>query len=146
MYFLYQGARMQAVDGGHNTMGATALLPTGRAVVLAEGYTGAGFEQFLTFQNPNPATARARVTYLLDDGTTLGPYAIDLPANQRLTVAIHDATGPAGAGPDRAFATRVEVVDGGASGILVERVSYFRYIGRAGAATGGSSAFGQAVP
>jgi len=144
MYFLYNGPSIRGVDGGHNVMGATSLLTTGRSVVMAEGYTGAGFEQYLTFQNPNPTAATVQVTYLLAAGGTAGPFTVTLPPSQRMTIPVHRAGDPSGAGlgPGQTFATRIDVVDGGTDGILAERVMYFRY---AGTATGGTSAFGQLI-
>jgi hypothetical protein len=141
MYFLYSGASISGVDGGHNVMGATSLLTTGQSVVMTEGYTGAGFEQYLTFQNPNPTAATVRITYLKADGTAVTKPDLTLAANQRTTVAVHNASDPTGAGlgTGQEFSTKIEVLAGGASGVLAERVMYFRYLG---SATGGTSAFG----
>jgi hypothetical protein len=141
MYFLYNGASISSIDGGHNVMGATSLLTTGQSVVMAEGYTGAGFEQYLTFQNPNQTAATVRITYLKADGTAVTRPDLTLAANQRTTVAVHNASDPTGAGlgTGQEFSTKIEVIDGGASGVLAERVMYFRYLG---SATGGTSAFG----
>jgi hypothetical protein len=139
IYHLYNGTPgVTGIDGGHNVMGAKSLIAPGTSVVLAEGYTGSGFNQYLTFQNPNPGDVGVSITYLLSDASTV-TRSLNLPANQRTTVAVHNASDPTGAGlgPDRAFSTRVTVT-GGAS-ILVERVMYFNYNN---GATGGSSAFG----
>jgi hypothetical protein len=138
MYFLYHGSGSAAdIDGGHNVLGATSLIGPGQSVTLAEGYTGDGFDQYLTFQNPNPAPIDVTITYLKADGSPPVTKNLNLPANQRTTVPAHSSAG-AGLGPGLAFSTKV-TVNAAAGGALVERVMYFRY---AGAATGGTAAFG----
>jgi hypothetical protein len=142
MYFRYAASGGGAgIDGGHNVMGATGLVAPGQSVVMAEGFTGAGFDQYLTFQNPNASPVAVTITYLKADGTTVAKQ-LSLPANQRTTVTVHNPAG-AGLGPGQEFATMVTVPAGAAGGVLVERVNYFRYLGTA---TGGSAAFGQALP
>ncbi|MCC6629524.1 MAG: hypothetical protein IT340_19260 [Chloroflexi bacterium] len=142
MYFLYAGATIAGIDGGHNVMGATSLLQAGQSVLFAEGYTGQGFEQYLTLQNPNPTAATVRITYLLAGGAPQSPPLVTIPANQRKTIVVH-AAGNGGLGPNMAFSTKVDVVNGGAGGVLAERVMYFRYHD---VATGGTSAFGALLP
>jgi hypothetical protein len=142
MYFLYAGATIAGIDGGHNVMGATSLLQTGQTVIFAEGYTGTDFEQYLTLQNPNGTPATVRITYLLAGGPPTAPVTVTLPENQRKTITVHQA-GNGGLGPNFAFSTRLEIVNGGPSGVLAERVMYFRYHG---VATGGTSAFGALAP
>jgi hypothetical protein len=141
MYFLYQGgtASTASIDGGHNVMGATSLIGVGQSVVLAEGYTGSGFHEYLTFQNPNSADVSVTITYLKADGSVPVSKSLTIPANQRKTVAVHNGSDPAGLGTGHAFSTKISVPGGAAGGILAERVMYFRY---AGSATGGTSAFG----
>ena len=46
MYFTYNGA----ITGGHNVMGVQAPR---QSWLFAEGYTGAGFDEYLTLLNPN---------------------------------------------------------------------------------------------
>ena len=53
IYFTYDGS-MGAAVGGTNAMGALAPAP---AWHFAEGYTGAGFDEYLTILNPNPTDA-----------------------------------------------------------------------------------------
>jgi hypothetical protein len=115
IYFRY-GA---GLTGGHVALGAAAPM---RTWYLAEGYTGAGFDAYLTIQNPNPGPATVRITYYLRAG---GPVVRELsvPGTSRVTVAIHD---PAqGVGRDQEVAARVESTNGVT--IVVERPSYFRY-------------------
>jgi hypothetical protein len=139
MYFLYQGgtASTASIDGGHNVMGATSLIGVGQSVVLAEGYTGSGFHEYLTFQNPNSADVSVTISYLKADGSAPVSKSLTIPANQRKTVAVHNGSDPAGLGTGQEFSVRITVNSGGA--VLAERVMYFRY---AGSATGGTSAFG----
>jgi hypothetical protein len=138
MYFTYTGASIAGVDGGHNVMGSPSLLQTGQTALFAEGYTGAGFEQYLTLQNPNAVDATVSLTYLLAGGAPTSPVSVVIPANQRKTITVHQP-GNGGLGPNQAFSTKLTVVNGGPSGVLAERVLYFRYNGQA---TGGTTAFG----
>jgi murein DD-endopeptidase MepM/ murein hydrolase activator NlpD len=83
---------------------------------LAEGFTGAGFNTFILFQNPNPDPADVTVTYMLDDGSNL-TRSHSVAANSRYTIAAHDA---AEVGVDQAFATRLD----SDQPIIVERAMY----------------------
>jgi hypothetical protein len=145
MYFLYGAPGLTGVDGGHNVMGAITRTPTGQTVYMAEGYTGAGFHQYLSIQNPNTTTATVQITYLKADGTTAGPFSVGISPKQRRTIAVHNPADPSGAGigPNQAFGTRVHVANGGAAGIVVERMMYFNY---GAGATGGTAAFGKPAP
>jgi hypothetical protein len=139
MYFVYNGSGSATnVDGGHNVLGATSLINGGASVTMAEGYTGDGFNQYLTFQNPNAAPVPVTITYLKADGSAPVVKNLNLPANQRTTVVVHE---PAGAGLGPGFEVSTRVTNNGAAGlgILVERVMYFKYLG---VATGGSAALG----
>jgi hypothetical protein len=141
VYFLYNGTPgVTSIDGGHNVMGATSRIAAGQSVVMAEGYTGGGFNQYLTFQNPNGSDVTVTVTYLTAAGVAI-PKTVTLPANQRTTVAVHNASDPTGAGlgTDYAFSTKISVPAGAAGSILAERVMYFNY---SNGATGGTAAFG----
>jgi hypothetical protein len=138
MYFLYNGSPgTTSIDGGHNLMGVTSLTSVGQTVILTEGYTGNGFNEYLTFQNPNGVDVSVTITYLRSNGTTVVRSGVILPANQRKTVAVHNAADPAGLGPNEEFSVKVTVNSGGS--VLVERVMYFRYNSTA---TGGSAATG----
>jgi hypothetical protein len=102
---------------------------------FAEGYTGAGFDLYLTILNPATDMARLRLTYYLDRGPPL-VRDVSVSARGRLIIPVHD--GPNGVGRDRAVSTTVDSLDG--VGIVVERTAYFRYDGRL---TGGHTAMGQ---
>jgi hypothetical protein len=115
MYFAYGGR----VDGGHNALGAAAPRT---AWYFAEGYTGPGFDEYLTILNPNPAPAGLLVTYYLPGGATV-ERAVTVAAAARATLAVHD--GAAGVGPNREVAARVVTTNPG--GVVVERPMYFTY-------------------
>ncbi|MCC6629719.1 MAG: hypothetical protein IT340_20255 [Chloroflexi bacterium] len=144
MYFLYQAPNLARVDGGHSVMGATRGVGAGERVLLAEGYTGPGFHQYLTFQNPEGQSAAIELRYLQADGGSPVIRSLVVPANQRVTVAVHNSQDPSGAGlgTGQAVAVEVAVLSAGDAGVLVERVMYFRY---QEAATGGTAAFGVPV-
>jgi hypothetical protein len=112
-------------------MGANAAA---RTWYFAEGYTGAGFDQYLTILNPNPAEATVRVTYYLTDGATK-VVTLTVPATSRATVTVHDA--PQGVGRGQAVAAVVEGLNG--LDIVVERPMYFTY---GEGITGGHTALG----
>jgi hypothetical protein len=116
MYFTYG----TAVDGGHTVLGATTL---GRSWFFAEGYTGTGFDEYLTILNPGTAPGQATITYYVEGQGQPTTKTISLPAQSRSTVAVHDANVPGGLGRGKAHATRVETtVD-----TAVERPMYFTY-------------------
>jgi hypothetical protein len=138
IYFRYTGG-MGAVTGGHVVMGATAPR---RSWLFAEGYTGAGFDEYLAILNPNGAPAPVTITYYLGGGQPPVGKQLTVPASSRATVAVHD---PAqGVGRGREVSARVETTL--AAGIVVERPVYFRYQGSMGAVTGGHVVGGAAAP
>ena len=111
---------------------------------FAEGYTGAGFDEYLTILNPN-ADAGAGDDHLLPRRRP-GPGRQDSspsPANARYTVAVHDA----GAGRRaRPGGRRPGSRRRWPAGIVVERPMYFRYGGSMGGVTGGHNVMGAAGP
>ncbi|MCC6626982.1 MAG: hypothetical protein IT340_06215 [Chloroflexi bacterium] len=132
IYFRYADGR---IPGGHIAMGADRPRSTW---YFAEGYTGDGFDQYLTILNPNATPVRARITYFRDDEP---PVTVEksIGAATRATVAVHEAA--EGVGRGQAVAALVESLSGG--GIVVERPMYFRY---QGAITGGHTLLGAAAP
>jgi thermitase len=113
MYFTYNGA----ITGGHDALGANA---PGLVWYFAEGYTGAGFDEYLTIMNPNASDATVTMTYYLSDGTTQQKVVTAL-ANSRYTVKVHETTD--GVGRDKEVSAKVEST----VPIVVERPIYFRY-------------------
>jgi Tol biopolymer transport system component len=112
MYFNYQGAW----TGGHDVMGATSPR---EEFYFAEGYTGAGFEEWLCLMNPNPSPTTAHVTYFFRGGASQ-TQDVGIGANTRATVNVNAA-----AGPDKEVSMRVTSDDP----IVAERPMYFNYRG-----------------
>ncbi|MCC6626255.1 MAG: hypothetical protein IT340_02515 [Chloroflexi bacterium] len=121
MYFNYTGAGVANVDGAHNVMGVTA---TQKTWLFAEGWTGAGFDEYLTIMNPNPNAITITITYYLSSGQVITKN-IPVLASSRYTVSVHSDS--EGVGRDKAVSARVTTSDNG--GIVVERPMYFRYSG-----------------
>ena len=131
IYFNYASG----VGGGHNAVGA----PTpARVWWFAEGYTGAGFDEYLTILNPNASPAPVTITYFLGGGGAPVTRSLTVPAASRQTLAVHD---PAlGVGRGQEVAAKVETSNAG--GVVVERPMYFTYNGSMGPVTGGHDAIG----
>jgi hypothetical protein len=130
MYFRYAPAEGQpgaGVDGGHDAMGAPAARGSWH---FAEGYTGPGFDEYLTILNPADAPADVRLAYYLPNGATVERTLV-VPAAARATVAVHDRA--TGVGRDASAGVRVTTASPG--GIVVERPMYFTYNGWTGGHT-----------
>jgi P pilus assembly chaperone PapD len=100
---------------------------------FAEGYTGAGFDEYITIQNPGPTDANVAVTYYTPSGPPqVRPHHV--PANSRYTIYVnHDL----GAGQENSFMVASD------EPVICERPMYFRYAGTAGHNwRGGSDAMG----
>jgi glucose/arabinose dehydrogenase len=107
---------------GHVTPGATE---TGQAWVVADGELGGNYhtETFVLIANTSAFVGRARVTLLMEDGTTVAPREIELPANSRVNAPdFFDVAA------NKRFSVLVESIlaPGGASTaeIVVERATY----------------------
>lgn len=89
MYYNYQGLGAHGWDGGHCVMGTTKLR---NMYYFAEGTTRAGFEEWLTLQNPNDEDIVVSAYYQLETGEL---PAIDhtVPANSRKTIYVPDDVG-----------------------------------------------------
>lgn len=86
MYFDYKGT----ITGGSDAVGATA---PARAWYFAEGYTSAGFEEYVTLQNPNLAPTIAGIDYMFPGGTTMH-RDVPLKATSRTTISVNQDVGP----------------------------------------------------
>jgi hypothetical protein len=64
---------------------------------FAEGYTGEGFDEYLTILNPNSAPAPVTITYYLGGGRPPVEKRLVVPATARSTVAVHDRCSASGA-------------------------------------------------
>jgi hypothetical protein len=131
IYFTYG----DTITGGHNVAGSTQLSQTW---YFAEGYTGPGFDQYLTILNPHPEAAPITLTYYLSDGA-IQTRQVTVAANRRLTVSVHDTS--LGIGRNQEVATKVETTHAG--GIVVERPIYFAY---GNGITGGHTTAGATKP
>jgi len=131
MYFDYSGTGGWGWTGGHCVMGTTYLK---REYYFAEGYTGPGFEEWLTIQNPNPLAILVTAVYQFADGAE--PFSVDfsIPAGTRKTIYVPDEVGE-----NRDVSVKLT----SDSLFLAERPMYFRYSGTGGHAwTGGHCVIG----
>jgi len=137
MYFSYSGTANYGWTGGSCVMG-TPLLSS--SYFFAEGTTRAGFEEWLTLQNPSPAPITVQATYYLGSGAPVNKtYTID--ANRRSTVLVNSDTVGVGAEKD------VSVLLTCPSPFLAERPMYFDYRGLANHNwTGGHCVIGATAP
>ncbi|MEW6554176.1 MAG: DUF5719 family protein [Actinomycetota bacterium] len=123
MYFDYLGADPAAPrhwSGGHCVMGAPGLATE---YYFAEGYTGPGFEEYLTIQNPGGAEISVEAKYQLgpdQGGPVHATYTV--PANGRRTVFVNGAGG-VGEGKDASVHLTCS------EPFLAERPMYFDYTG-----------------
>jgi len=122
MYFAYHGW----CPGGHDVMG-TEFPRT--SWFFAEGYTGKGFEEWLTIQNPGAEEATVLVTYYTVGGTPVERQHT-VTANTRYTVFVNDD-----AGAERELSMKVE----SNKPVICERPVYFLF---AGHWTGGHDVMG----
>jgi hypothetical protein len=113
MYFNYEGSW----PGGHVATGARSPKNTW---FFAEGTTRAGFDEWLSLQNPCDVDATATLSFMLEDGTVQTVYE-PVPAHTRVTVAVWPIVGPN---------HDVSVVVSSDRAIVAERPSYFLYEGR----------------
>ncbi|MEW6554175.1 MAG: hypothetical protein AB1384_07820 [Actinomycetota bacterium] len=121
MYFDYLGGNPAAPKhwtGGHCVMGATGL---GTDYYFAEGYTGPGFDEYITIQNPFGAPITVDAEYQLGPGQG-GPVnkSYTVPANARRTVYVN---GPEGVGNNMNVSVHLTSADV----FLAERPMYFNY-------------------
>ncbi len=99
---------------------------------FAEGFTGNGFTEYLTLENPNSTAASVQVTYLLDSG---GPIikTYQVNANARATLTVNNEVG---AGHN------VSMVVTSDQPIVAERPMYFTFTGLPDTIPGGSDVLG----
>ena len=116
MYFNYQGTGSWGWTGGHCVIGATYLA---RDYYFAEGYTGTGFEEWLTLQNPGSSEITVEASYQLASGTPVSK-TYTIPAASRSTVYV-----PGEVGTDQDVSVHLSST----SDFLAERPMYFNYQG-----------------
>ncbi len=128
MYFDYQGTGSWGWTGGHCVIGAVAQ---GTAWFFAEGYTGAGFEEWLCIQNPGASNAHVSITYYPQGGgAPIIKDPITVAANSRATVFVNTD-----AGEGLSICAKVA----SDKPVIVERPMYFNFDG---IWTGGSDVVG----
>jgi hypothetical protein len=121
MYFDYHHGDIVA-QGGHCAMGIP--LPS-MQWFFAEGYTGAGFDEWLCLQNPASTDALVRVAYFTQETGMLPARELTVPAGSRVNVMVDDD-----AGTGYQLSCGIEVVSG--PGIVAERPVYFSSPGGGG--------------
>jgi hypothetical protein len=89
---------------------------------FAEGYTGAGFTEYLCVGNPGTGTANVSITYVFSDGSEQ-QQSIDVAAGSRSTVNVNDVVGAGREVSLRVTSDRQ---------VVVERPMYFDYKGMTG--------------
>ncbi len=111
MYFNFNG-----INGGHDVVGATA---SNKNWYFAEGYTGPGFQEWLTLQNPNGATANVTIQYSFrgGGGTT---QIMSIYPKSRSTVDVNMA-----AGTNKEVSIKITADQA----IIAERPMYFNFNG-----------------
>ncbi|MCC6629749.1 MAG: SBBP repeat-containing protein, partial [Chloroflexi bacterium] len=67
-------------------IGTTA---TAKTWYFAEGYTGPGFDEYLTINNPGVVNGSATITYFVEGETTPTQRVVALPRNSRTTITVH---------------------------------------------------------
>ena len=125
MYFNFQG-----INGGHDAMGLPDAA-LGPAAILAEGFTGGSFHEFLTILNNSGVTTVATVTYYVTDPTNNTTSVVKRPyslvMHSRTTIDVNQEVGP-----NKSVSVRVDTNPdlpgtGPATPIEVERPLYFAY-------------------
>ncbi len=118
MYFLYTGYGA-CYSGGHCVIGAAE---PASSWLLAEGYTGSGFQEWLCLQNPGDTEAVVQVTYLTQEAGSLPVREWKVPPQSRITIRVNGD-----AGPDYQLSCSLQVISG--PPIVVERPMYFSWNG-----------------
>jgi hypothetical protein len=107
---------------GHSSAGVTSQ---GTIWALAEGESGGalGFESYILFANPNPNSARVRLTFLRSGGN--GPVTddFDVPGNSRVTKSVGEYIGRGVLSPGEQVGVRVDSLNG--VPIVIERAMYW---------------------
>lgn len=117
MYFRYSGMGGHDWRGGSDAMGSTGL---SRKWFFAEGYTGTGFEEWITIQNPGDGWATVDVTYFVNGGAPIYRQHRVGPTS-RYTIMVNQDAGPG---------LEVSAVLESDQPILAERPMYFDFQGK----------------
>ncbi len=130
MYFLYQGR----YNGGHVGRGAGQPAPEW---YFAEGYTGPGFDEYLTLFNPNEYACHVDIEYMVRGGDRF-TRGHTVAAASRYTVKVNDDAGERLELSARVSSSRDDDHSVPA-GIVAERPIYFLF---GGTIDGGSVCLG----
>ncbi|MCC6626296.1 MAG: M23 family metallopeptidase [Chloroflexi bacterium] len=135
MYFVYSGSIPGGADGGHNSFGTTPKHYTGEFVWwLAEGWTGSGFDQYITIQNPNPVGALVDFLFFQADGQPpIIANDLVVPAQRRVTLDVRATVGSNKAVSVKITSTQM---------VNIERPMYFQYSGDTIGVTGAHNVVG----
>jgi hypothetical protein len=116
MYFIYNGAW----SGGHTTPGATAPAPTW---YFAEGYTGAGFDEYICVLNPGDITANLTFHFQTQEEGNKGVTGFSVPPRSRTSFKANDLLGGS-------FQNSLKLESD--QPVVAERPMYFEYQGITG--------------
>jgi hypothetical protein len=122
--------------GGYSTQEAYSLMALNPYIssdwFFAEGYTLAGFEEWLTIQNPGDTPASVEVDYMFEDGHDLRSYGV--APHSRYNIDVNKEVGAAG---------NVSAALYSENPIIAERPMYFDYKSKW---QGGHDVMGAIVP
>ncbi len=127
-----------AVDtyGGYSTQDTYGMLVLKPYIseywFFAEGYTGAGFDEYLCIQNPGAATALIDIAYMFEDSLDVRSYAVS--PHSRKTINVNGE-----AGQDENVSVAIFSEDP----VVAERPMYFNYNG---IWRGGHDVMGATIP
>jgi hypothetical protein len=140
LYFVHPFDAAGVVNGGHAVLGETVARLDWD---FAEGTTLAGFQEYLTIQNPNPVPANVALTFGTESSPGVaGPVVtktLTLAPTSRATVNVNDPAQGIGTGV-LGHATHV----GANVPILVERPLYFDRVIEGTEINGATASFGTA--
>ncbi|MDY6794526.1 MAG: YCF48-related protein [Actinomycetota bacterium] len=117
MYFDYRFNI--SAQGGHCVIGSTTQAYDW---FFGEGYTGAGFDEWICMQNPGEEEAVVEAIYFTQEEGALEPRVVTVPAKTRKTIMVNDH-----AGNDYQLSCGIVVTSG--PNVVVERPIYFNHNG-----------------
>jgi hypothetical protein len=116
MYFTYNGAW----SGGHDALGVPS---PSRTWYFAEGYTGAGFEEWICVLNPGSSRADVTFRFQTQESGEQVKAGFNVPAHSRCSFKVNDVLGSD-------FQNSLELE--ASSPVVAERPMYFDYLGTGG--------------
>ncbi len=119
-YFRYT----PTISGGTDVIGQAGNAKASYS--FAEGYTGSGFSEYLTLQNPNTSSEDVVVRVYLGNSITK-EQVVTVPAQTRVTIDINAIVLPIVQAVPRAGSSVAMAVQAVSGTIVVERPMYFNY-------------------